>query len=101
MWIRHLVVCDRIIESYCLQIVWISFKVRSLKINKNKKLVILRTKAEFNIECMFGMDEIYQFILLFSLFLLLFMNHTALFDIIYRSYCTISTNSYIYLRYFQ
>ena len=38
-----------------------------------------------------------QLILLFSLFLLLFMGFTILFGIIYRSYCTISTNFYLYL----
>ena len=50
---------------------------------------------------MFGIDEIYQFILLFNLFFLLFMDFIALFDIIYKSYCTISVNSYIYWWYFQ
>ena len=29
------------------------------------------------------------------------MCHTALFDTIYRSYCTISANFYLYLQYFQ
>ena len=42
-----------------------------------------------------------QLILLFSLFLLLFMDPTALFDTIYGFHCTISTNFYLYLRYFQ
>ena len=35
-----------------------------------------------------------QLILLFSLFLLLFMNPTTLFGTIHKSYCTISTNFY-------
>ena len=40
-------------------------------------------------------------ILLFSLFLLLFMGPTALFDIIHESYCTILAKFYLYLQYFQ
>ena len=35
--------------------------------------------------------------LLFSLFLLLFINSTIFFDTIYRSYCIILTNFYLYL----
>ena len=42
-----------------------------------------------------------QLILLFNLFFLLFMSSTALFCTIYGSYCTISTNIYLYLQYFQ
>ena len=42
-----------------------------------------------------------QLILLFSLFLLLFMDFTTLFDIIYESYYTISASFYLYLQYFQ
>ena len=42
-----------------------------------------------------------QFILLFNTFLLLFKSFTAFFDIIYKFYCTISTNFYLYLQYFQ
>ena len=49
----------------------------------------------------FGMDEICQLILLFSLFLLLFMGSTTLFGTIHRSHCTILTNFYFYLQYFQ
>ena len=49
----------------------------------------------------FGMDYFCQIILLFSLFLLLFMGPTALFDTIYGSYCTISTKFYLYLQYFH
>ena len=39
--------------------------------------------------------------LLFSLFLLLFMGSTELFGTIHGSHCTISTNFYLYLQYFQ
>ena len=42
-----------------------------------------------------------QFILLFSLFLLLFTNSIVLFDIIYEFYYTISADFYLYLQYFQ
>ena len=42
-----------------------------------------------------------KFILLFSLFLLLFMGLTALFGTIYGFHCIISTNFYLYLQYFQ
>ena len=49
----------------------------------------------------FGMDYFCQFLLLFSLFLLLFMGLTALFGIIHGSHCTILTNFYLYLNYFQ
>ena len=38
-----------------------------------------------------------KIILLFSLFLLLFISSTILFDTIYRPYCIISTNFYLYL----
>ena len=42
-----------------------------------------------------------QFILLFSLFLLLFTSSIVLFDIIYECYYTISADFYLYLQYFQ
>jgi len=42
-----------------------------------------------------------KIILLFRLFLLLFMDLTALFDTIHRPYYTISTNFYLYVQYFQ
>ena len=43
-------------------------------------------------EYAFGSKLKTQFILLFSLFLLLFISHTVLFDIIYGSHYTISIN---------
>ena len=49
----------------------------------------------------FGFKLKSQFILLFSLFLLLFICPIALFGTIHESYCTIFTNFYIYLQYFQ
>ena len=49
----------------------------------------------------FGKNYFCQLILLFSLFLLLFMGPVALFDTIYGSHYTISTNFYLYLQYFQ
>ena len=52
-------------------------------------------------KCVFDKNYFCQFILLFSLFLLLFMGSAALFDIIYGFHCTISTNIYLYLQYFQ
>ena len=52
-------------------------------------------------ECAFGMNEICQLILLFSLFLLLFMDSTTLFGTIHGSHCTVSANFYLYLQYFQ
>ena len=42
-----------------------------------------------------------QRILLFNFFLVLFINLTVLFGIIHGFQCTISTNLYIYLQYFQ
>ena len=42
-----------------------------------------------------------KIILLFSFFLLLFINYTVFFGIIYRSYYIILTNFYIYLRYLR
>ena len=48
-----------------------------------------------------GMNYFYQLNLLFSLFFLLFMNPIALFDTIHGFHCTISTNFYLYLQYFQ
>ena len=51
--------------------------------------------------CAFGSKLKSQLILLFSLFLLLFMDPTALFGTIYGFYYTISTDFYLYLLYFQ
>ena len=45
-----------------------------------------------SIQCVFGMDYFCQLILLLSLFLLLFMSLTTLFDIIHGFHCTISAN---------
>ena len=42
------------------------------------------------------MDKICELILLLSLFLVLFMDLIALFDIIHKSHGTISTNFYLY-----
>ena len=53
-----------------------------------------------NIKDVFGFKLKNQFILLFSLFLLLFMGSITLFSIIYASH-TIWTNFYLYLQYFQ
>ena len=53
--------------------------------------------SQTNPKCTFGIDYFCQLILLFSLFLLLFMGLTALFDTIYGSYYTISANFYLYL----
>ena len=53
------------------------------------------------IKCLFGKNYFCQFILLFSLFLLLFMGLTALFGTIYGFHCIISINFYLYLQYFQ
>ena len=47
--------------------------------------------------CPFDKNYFYQLILLFSLFLLLFMDLTALFDTTHGSYYTILTNFYLYL----
>ena len=49
----------------------------------------------------FGYQWKVKIISLFSLFLLLFIDSTALFITIHRLYCTISANFYIYLQYFQ
>ena len=46
---------------------------------------------------MFGQSYFCQFILLFNLFLLLFINFTVYFDTIYGFYCTILINFYFYL----
>ena len=53
--------------------------------------------------CAFGLGCKIKIILLFSLFFLLFIDPTALalFSIIHRLYCIISTNFYYYLQYFQ
>ena len=47
-------------------------------------------------ECAFGNRLKIKIILLFNLFLLLFMNPTALFGTINGLHCIISTNFYIY-----
>ena len=50
--------------------------------------------------CPFDKDYFCQLILLFSLFLLLFMDLTALFNTTYGFHYTISANFYLYLQYF-
>ena len=59
------------------------------------------SRSQTNPKCAFGSKLKNQFILLFSLFLLLFMDLTALFGIIHGSHCTISAIFYFYLQYFQ
>ena len=54
-----------------------------------------------HIRCALGSSLKSQLILQFRLFLLLFMGPTALFDTIHESYCTISSNFYLYLQYFR
>ena len=71
---------------------------------RKKKKKKRQTQDVGSVKCTsqtFGMYEICQLVLLFSLFLLLFMGPTALFGTIHRSYFTIPTNIYIYLQYFQ
>ena len=53
------------------------------------------------LKCAFGLELKRKIISLFSLFLLLFMGLTTLFDTIHGVHCTISTNFYFYLQYFQ
>jgi len=48
-------------------------------------------------KCAFRYSLKDQFILLFSLFLLLFMSLSVLFDIIHEFHYTVSTNFYLYL----
>ena len=55
------------------------------------------SKFQSEPKCVFGKNNFCQLILLFRLFLLLFIDLTALFDTIYRSHCTISVNFYLYL----
>ena len=50
---------------------------------------------------MFGSKLKCRLILLFSLFFLLFMGSIALFVTIHEFQCTVSTNFYLYLLYFQ
>ena len=57
--------------------------------------------SQINSKCAFGSKLKNQLILLFSLFLLLFMDHTALFGTIYEFHYIISANFYFYLQYFQ
>ena len=68
-----------------------------MKIKKNNIKVILSK----DYECLFSKNYFCEFILLFSLFLLLFIGLTHFFDIIYESHYTITANFYIYLQYFQ
>ena len=51
--------------------------------------------------CAFGIGLKSQLFLLFSLFLLLFMNPIVLFDIIHRFYCTISLNKLLLNRWIR
>ena len=54
-----------------------------------------------HLQCAFGQRLKIKIISLFSLYLLLFMSLTTLFDTIHKHYYTISTNLYLYLHYFQ
>ena len=67
---------------------------------KNGKTIGSKFTIMFS-KCRFGKNDFCQLILLFSLFLLLFIDFTALFNTIHRSYYTIPVNFYIYLQYFQ
>ena len=58
-------------------------------------------KAHCILKYVFGFKLKSQFILLFSLFLLLFMDLIAYFVTIYRFYCIILFNFNLYLEYFQ
>ena len=57
--------------------------------------------SQIDPKCVFGLKLKSQFILLFSLFFLLFMSSTTLFGTIYGSHCTIAVSFYLYLQYFQ
>ena len=59
------------------------------------------SRSQTDPKCLFGQLIFSQLILLFSLFFLLFICPTALFGTIHESYCTILTNIYFYLQYFQ
>ena len=61
----------------------------------NKKILVLAKLTDS--KCVFSKNYFCQLILLFSLFLLLFMSLTALFDTIHGSYGIISANFYFYL----
>ena len=52
-------------------------------------------------QCLFDQLIFCQLILLFSLFLLIFICSTAFFGTIYESHCTILTNIYLNIQYFQ
>ena len=66
------------------------------------KLIILNLILQRQIlQSQFGQLNFCQLILLFNLFLLLFIIPTTLFGTIHRYHCTISTNIYLYLQYFQ
>ena len=67
---------------------------------KNGKTIGSKFTIMFS-KCPFGKNDFCQFILLFSLFSLLFIGFTVLFDTIHRSHYTISVKFYIYLQYFQ
>ena len=58
-------------------------------------------KKFIQILCLFSKYYFCHLILLFSLFLLLFMSFTVLFDVIYGSHYTILANFCLYLQYFQ
>ena len=77
-------------------------------LNSNSTFFLLTTTRvaskslipDINNMCPFVLEWKKKIILLFSLFLLLFMSLTALFNTIYKSYGIILTNFYFYLQYF-
>ena len=68
----------------------------------NKKHVwLVENSYQTYPQYLLGKDYFYQLILQFTLFLLLFIGPTALFDTIHRSHYSISANFNLYLQYFQ
>ena len=59
------------------------------KLNSKKNGFVSQKKKK-SFKCVFGKNYFCQLILLFSLFLLLFMDSTILFDTIHKSHCIIS-----------
>ena len=68
---------------------YIQFMILVLIVQNRQQLLLANF---FYATCLFGSRLKSKLILLFSLFLLLFMNPTVLFGTIHESYCTISTN---------
>ena len=95
--IYHISICENLKS---LSLVYCKGKTHNFNIDKFRNITFF-TIFCFNLLWLLHNFSHFSQYLLFSLFLVLFMDFTALFDTIYEFHGIISTNFYFYLQYFQ